>query len=362
MLSALLWIQLFVIGAQARVYDLYRADYPKGAFCSAIAGACASDPTLENAFFQNPAALTASGNADWDFDGDYNSSSSLEPGMKSQNETWEDQFMGGFGWSNGEWGIGIGFAGIQDNVDANVTLTDDVGFTHNFPLSSHSTSLEIHLPVSYRLGKFSLGAALVANSFKFSIDPGLNSLDVRMGFILGVTEQPLPNFRWGAWWKSPVTNYVNTGFDVPAFGNTLVYNEDLAIHHPWILATGASYMPWYDARTVYFDIDTIGTTDHGYLLTYDTYSSTNLGRKTLRKKGRHVAFEPRLGYRMPWPWPANNKGTLHFGSYLETSRWEGLPDRLHYTSGISYQVLNWLELMGGIDVAKDFTQLFLTFR
>ena len=70
--------------------------------------------------------------------------------------------------------------------------------------------------------------------------------------------------------------------------------------------------------------------------------------------------EPRLGYRMPYG--SENKGTLFFGTYLETTRWESLPSRIHGTGGVAYKTFEWIELMVGADVATNFFQLFLTFH
>jgi hypothetical protein len=354
-------IFVFSQESNARVYDLYRADYPKGAFCSVIAGACTSDTHLESAFFQNPASLTAEGSLEHDgaygFDGDYNRSDNLEPGMKGNNNVNESQFMGGLGYRKDRWGVGLGIFGHQENVNSQVTVVDSQNLTHNFGLQTSATIIEFNLPLAYRISdSLSLGFSLYGTSYSEAANPasGLN-----FGFTLGAID--LVNSQWtiGSWFRSPVTNYTTIQLDTQAYSTTLQYEEDFALHSPWIFANGVSFKPWNDTREFLFDLDVIGNTYQGYLLTYDTFS-TAVGDSRLRAKGRNVVAEPRLGYRMPY---ANeNKGTLFFGSYLETSRWDGLPSRIHGTGGIAYKTLDWLELMVGADVASSFFQLFLTFR
>ena len=360
------YLGLLPYDAQARVYDLYRADYPKGAFCSAIAGACASDLDLENSFFQNPAALTA-GPPNWNFDGDYTNNSNLEPGMKGTNDVTEAQFMGGFGWAGEKFGAGFSFSGRREQVGAQVSLIDDQGFSRNLPLQTSATILELHLPLAYRVDpSLSVGISLNGSFYSQSLAvngapafAGSGDGELRLGFSVGAIKTINEKVRLGSWWKSPTTSYDSVQFVTQAFSNQLTYNEDLALHFPWIWATGISFAPWEDARTFFLDLDLIGNTFAGTQLTYDTFVSA-VGDKGTRFKGRSVVIEPRLGYRMPWH--EQSQGTLLLGTYYETSRWEDLSGRLHLTGGVSYKVLSWLELMGGLDVAKDFFQLFVTFR
>ena len=88
--------------SSARYYDLYRADYTKGSYCSAIGGACASDIDFDNSFFQNSASLTAGG-ADFDYDYDYIEGNNLEPGMKGANSVSETSFMFAIAYSKRNW-------------------------------------------------------------------------------------------------------------------------------------------------------------------------------------------------------------------------------------------------------------------
>ncbi len=351
----------------ARVYDLYRADYTKGAFCSAIAGACAADEDVENAYFQNPAALSASQKG-LSFDGDYNGSSNLEPGMKGTNEVSESQFMGGLGWSFPRWGFAISVAGRKDRVLSNVSLIDDQGLTKKFPLTTDSTNIQIHLPVSYQIyPDTSLGVAVSLESVSESIQGSSGTrasisqvgLPIRIGLRFGAILHPSKKLRLGSWLKTPISNYAVIDFAAQAFSNQLNYHEDVAYHQPWIWAWGAQWNPWSDRRAFLMDIDIVGPTSDGFLLTYDSFS-TALGDSRIRAKGRSVIFEPRLGFRTPWY--SGSKGTLLLGSYFEASRHEGLAGRAHVTGGISYPIGNWFELMAGGDIAQDFAQIFFTFR
>ena len=350
----------------ARVYDMYRADYPKGAFCSVIAGACASDPTLANAFFQNPAAITADHKVNWDFDGDYTQSANLEPGMKGSNTVSESQLMGGVAYGFDNWGIGFSFSGRLNSVKSSVSVIDDQDLTRQVGVKTEADTFEFNVPFSRAIdSNLSVGASLFATLYAQGItvadatDSVSNNSGLSFGLSLGVLRQFNSRFRVGSWFRSPVTNYNSIQISDAKSGTTLNYSEDFALHHPWILATGISFMPWEDQRTFFFDLDLIGPTLNGNLLTYDTFSSS-LEDLNVRQKGRSMVIEPRLGFRTPWY--LDPRGMIHAGTYFETSRWEGFMDRLHVTAGFSYNALSWLELMAGVDVAKDFFQLFLTFR
>ena len=351
----------------ARVYDLYRADYVKGAFCSAIAGACAADEDVENAYFQNPAALSA-GESGINFDGDYNGSSNLEPGMKGSNDVSEVQFMAGFGWNFARWGAAISVAGRKDHVISNVSLIDEQGFTRKFPLTTDSTELQVRLPFSYQVDpKTSLGIALSVESVSQTIQGSQGTraaisqvgFPIRLGLTFGGILRPSKKLRLGSWLRSPTSNYAKIDFAAQAYSNQLNYHEDVAYHQPWIWAWGGQWNPWSDRRAFLLDLDFVGPTSEGFLLTYDSFS-TALGDARIRAKGRSVVVEPRLGYRGPW-YPGS-RGTLMLGGYFESSRWEGLRGRGHLTGGVSYPVSTWFELMAGGDIAKDFAQVFLTFR
>ena len=103
--------------AEARTYDLYRSDRRfKGAFCTAIGGACVADDDIVTGIFENPASL-ATGKPDWDFDGDYSAKSNLEPGMNDNLDRNESTAVIGTSYSRGSWGIGLAFALQNDDVE-----------------------------------------------------------------------------------------------------------------------------------------------------------------------------------------------------------------------------------------------------
>lgn len=351
----------------ARVYDLYRADYPKGAFCSAIGGACASDVDPEDAFFQNPAALTA-GEPDFSFDGDYTPSGNLEPGMKQNNDVSESQYMAGLGWSGEDFGIGGSITGRRDQVNSNVSVIDEQGLTQKFPLSSDALQLMVNIPLSFRISR-SLSFGVALNGFSYSQTMSSSggqrassaSPDAmfRLGFTVGMVGKMGKKFRIGSWFKSPITAYSSLDFQSDAYGNTLNYHEDMALRMPWIWAGGISYMPWGDERTILFDADVVGDTPGGYLLGYDTFA-TATGNSSIVQKGTHVVIEPRLGMRMPWS--HGSPTTVLLGTYYETSRYQAIAGREHFTAGVAYKATNWIELMLGGDFSRDFSQVFFTFR
>lgn len=349
---------------EARIYDVYRSDYAKGAFCSVIAGACSADTSIESAFFQNPASLVI-GQDDFGFDGDYNQSSSLEPGMKGSNSVGEAQYLFGIGTRHGKFGVGLGIFGRTTDVDSQVTVYDEQNIPRQFPLRTDSNHIEFNIPLAYQFETVEVGVSLVGAYTDFSFASTGSRLNksnsgFNFGFAAGVITSLSPEVRFGTWFRSSVTNYASVALDQDILGSTLHYSEDLAIHTPWILANGVAYKTG-DKSELSFDLDMIGSTSQGLQLTYDTFS-TALGDRGVRPKGRFLTFEPRLGFKTPWPAIEQDKGTLFFGIYLEPSRWDGLASRVHETFGVAHQTFSFIELMAGVDVARDFFQIFLTFR
>ncbi|MBC7385530.1 MAG: hypothetical protein H7301_05105 [Cryobacterium sp.] len=356
--------------AHARVYDLYRADYPKGHYCSAIGGACAADPDLENSFFQNPAALTAR-EPTWAFDGDYNGSSNLEPGMKESNDVSESSVMGGIGWAGDLWGMAIAFSGRQERVASSVSVVDENGFTQRFPLAARSRSFDLRIPLAFRAShKFSLGGAVSASLWSQTLT-GENgsravaspqSAPIQWGFRFGGIYQPLrSDWEFGSWFKLPSTRNIRIELDTQAYSNQIQYREELALHDPWIWAVGARWNPGSRGKIFLAELDAIGPTTDGFLLNYDTFAAA-LGEGRIREKGRTVAIQPRIGFQAPIDVGLSVPPRLLLGSFYETSRRSGLRGRLHATMGIAYQAFSGIELMIGGDFAKDFTQIFFTFR
>ena len=360
--------------SSARVYDTYRSDYARGAFCSAIAGACSADMDLVNSFFTNPATLTA-GPANWDFDGDYKKGSNLEPGMSDGNSVEEDAFSGGIGWSNREFGVGFGVFGRTTNVTSNVSVIDNEGESRVIPLSSHAFNLQLNLPISYRITpKWSFGITPSFRVYDQSITINGQSAkaeSVRSSFkfvpVIGGFYNASSTFNFGTWFRFPYTQYYNLSFSTTALGTQLDYNEDIALHTPWMWTNGVSWRPWDDSRTFYLDVSLIGPTIGGYQLTYDTFATAS-GDRSIRQKGRTVSLETRLGFRqrlsfIPWFNPAfADHSTIHLGTYLEPARRQGYSPRIHGTVGLSYDFPKFLEFLGGLDVATDYLLLFFTFR
>ncbi len=370
----LIFILLIVVGsiARARVYDIYRADYTKGPFCSTIAGACASDIDFDSSFFQNPASLEA-GRENWDYDYDFNKKNSLEPGMQRDNTVSESTFMAGFIWAGEKWGAGLAFSIQNDYVRSKASLMDDQGRSQAIDISDHASTYILTVPVAYRYSnKLSLGgsASFLFQDHRMDV-VGINASSKPFSdlpipsFSLGAIYKYSENLRLGSWFRSTSSYGYSMNMDFESFGNQLSYKEDVELVFPWMWALGASYMPFQDERTLFMDVDIIGATSDSYLMGYDTF--TNLvNDKNLVKKGRNVVAEPRVGWRSAFG--RDSKATYSLGLYYENSRWEGEEGRLHYTGGVSYKwptqffIFDGVELMVGIDTARDFYQFFLTYR
>jgi hypothetical protein len=368
-LSLLLFINiiLFPSVCRARTYDIYRSDYPKGAFCAVIAGACASDNDQESAYFQNPASLTA-GPPDFSFDGDFDQSSNIEPGMKGTNEVTESSYMGGLAVVGKKWGMGLAFDGRKDTVKSNTTISDQNDVARNVLLTSSASTWFFHVPFAWRVSQStSLGITLTGMYFteNFAASTGetshtqrLNSLP-HISLTVGGIFSSSKFFRVGTWLRTPLLDYNKLDIQFRSFGYTLDYSENLALYYPWIWATGLSVMPWQDEKTLLVDVDVVGSTDRGYLLSYDSFSAA-VNDTRLKAKGNTIAFEPRLGYRSPWR--RRSKGSYLFGTFLEPARTAGVDSRLHLTGGLAYNVGNFLEFLAGVDAAKGFFKFYLSFR
>lgn len=364
---------LFVVfdqAAFAKYYDMYRSDYAKGAFCSAIAGACASDDNPENSFFQNPAALE-SGPSDFIYDADYNPADNLEPGMKTSTEVNSTTYMGGFGFTGTEWGAALSFAGRTSQVKASATLYDDQNNTKEISTTTSNKTMFFSLPVAKRLlPQWSVGIGVSAFYYSESFDVlgSLSSKTVnvdnvpQLGFTAGTLWSASKYYRFGAWFRTPITFYVHQNIDIQQFSNVIHVEEDVGLKYPWVLASGLSLMPWGDKRTILLDLDVIGTTSEGYERTLDTFSSVANGTSSAsRAKGRDVALEPHLAWRSPWI--PNPKFTYSLGTYYENGRWAGIDGRVHGVAGLAYHV-GWagVETILMLDVAREFFGLQFSFR
>ena len=360
---------LFILSgtANARTYDGYRADYPKGAFCSAMGGACAADVDPENAYFQNPASLAASelGVA---FDGDYNGSANLEPGMKAKNTVSESSYMGGISYSWKSFGIGFSVDGRTDVVQSQASLLDDQGKTQVLNLKDTSTRIELKIPIAVHIAqKWTFGFSLTGLVYSESISLSGNSsasvakLDKNLSqaFSIGTIYSASNAWSFGSWFKTPLTYFENITIHTETFGNTLDYNEDIALRVPWVWSTGLRWSPGPRGRYLFFDLDLIGATQDGFLLTYDTFAGA-VADRGLSRKGKTISIEPHLGFTSPWT--SSSRGTYLLGSYYENGRTQGYSGRLHGTAGIAYDLKNWVQGLIGMDIASDFFQLLVTVR
>jgi hypothetical protein len=349
--------------AQARDYDTYRADYFKGAFCSAIGGACAADNDMISGLFQNPAAL-ATGEATWDFDGDYASRGIVEPGTVSGNNGAVDSSaVGGLAYSTGKWGMGLSFIWRHSNVDSATTIYEDSGKKLGTRLYGDVYTTQFRLPIAYHFnGGGSVGVTFVVNhQFEelnisnpvnvLQTQPSTTQLRILVGGLLPLS----PDLRLGTWFRLPsnIADYI--AFSSPTTG-FVSYKEDFSQHSPWIWALGGAYQA-SPTWNLYAENDLIGPTRQGYLFSYSVFTvdSTNTA---LTEKGHSIVFEPHLGARHKF----NEKLRMHMGAYFENSRWEKVAGRVHGTGGISYQVGNLVEVIAGADIARRFKQIFFTFR
>ena len=62
--------------------------------------------------------------------------------MKGSNAASETQFMGAFGWSGDQVGLGFGFSGRRDRVDAQLSLIHEQGLSRNLPIQTSATILK----------------------------------------------------------------------------------------------------------------------------------------------------------------------------------------------------------------------------
>lgn len=349
--------------ANARDYDTYRADYFKGAFCSAIGGACAADNDMISGLFQNPAAL-ATGEPTWDFDGDYASRGIVEPGtVNGNNGAVESSAVGGLAYSTGKLGIGLSFIWRHSNVDSPTTIYEDFGKKLSTRLYGDVYNTQFRLPVAYHFASGeSIGITFVVNhQFEelsisspvnvLQTQPSATQLRITVGGLLPLS----PDFRLGSWFRLPanLADYIAVSSPTSGF---LSYREDFSQHGPWIWAIGGAYQA-SPTWSLYAENDTIGPTRQGYLFSYSVFT-VDPSSTALTEKGRSIVFEPHLGARHK----VNEKLRIHMGSYFENSRWEKVVGRVHGTGGISYQIGNFLEVIAGADVARRFTQVFFTFR
>ena len=352
---------LFSFVCEARTYDSYVSYSSKGAFCSAIGGACASDTDMISGCFQNPASIKA-GEPDFDFDGDYVKSDNPEPGVKPSHNRSENSFLGAVAWGGEKWGFGIGLSGKNTSVHTTTTILDGQGNSISTPYSSKGQSFTFYLSAAFRYSEnLSLGLSMVDLYHSESVStelygnakasPSKNYIGLP-GFTLGAIYLYDSHWRFGLWLRTP--SEYTTQLEIGSF------TESIRLYNPLIVEPGLSYMPWADDRTLLFDLKFIGTTKNAYLLTYDDFASENVYDPSLQRKGQEVSLEPRIGWRSKM----GRKSDFSYmaGSYWEDIRLSNVKGRLHFTAGLTYQPLHWLEAMVGFDVSNNFFQTLVTFR
>gem|GEM_PF-1711357 len=362
----------------ARYYDLYRADYIKGAFCSVIGGACASDIDFDNSFFQNPASLTAGG-GDWDYDYDSIAGTNLEPGMKAGNDVSDSTFMAGVAYATKKIGIGFSFLRRRTHVSAIGTFSDDVaGGQVQFQTSTNSTLYQLNMPVSAKFNK-SLDVGVTLSALFSSIQTEVSGASSsaanspqQPGATFGLTAGAIYRLDQqhiiGAWLRSPLTYYLNQNLVTQSAFTRFNYSESMALHQPLLVALGGGWTPWKNKKMgAFMDLNIVGTTQDGYLLTYDNFASAEESSRLVHK-GRWVVVDPRLGLRLPL-FGGDSNQTLSLGSYYESSRWQGIPGLFHATAGFAWKfprfqflIFDGVELMVGGDYAQGYSSFFFTYR
>lgn len=364
--------------AIAHMYDLYRADYVKGSYCSVIGGACAADLDFDSSFFQNPASLTAArvSDYDWDYDYDLIQGKNLEPGLKKNNDVQQETFLAAFSYRQRNWGFGLSFTQQVDKIGAVASFYDDAaGAPVNFRVNTTASTTMVNIPISYRFSdRFSLGVTLVSLFQRSKVGVSGNNASSStnsqnlpaVGAAIGGIWQMSPYFRTGGWVRSPITYYYSQQISTSSAFTKFSFNEDIGINYPSMWAVGAAWNPWKDKRTFSFDLNVVGTTTNGYLLSYDNFATAQAVSR-IEQKGRKEVVDPRIGYRGPW-W-TGSRGTLSLGAYYENSRWAGYPGILHATAGLAYNmpwfkflIFDGIELMAGLDISKDYQVLFFTYR
>jgi hypothetical protein len=356
---------LFPGGAEARVYDMYRSDSPKGAFCDAIGDACVADLAVENAFFQNPAVL-ATGESDWNFDGDIAAKTNLEPGSDPGNLVTETESNGGVGISTGRFGVGASMSWQKDAVEGKLLIFDENGNPLTTRMSTSASLLQFNLPLAYLVWP-NLSLGITPSLFRHNQDlniPNSTSAGASaprstgFGLKVGALYQPSDRLRFGTWYQIPTSLYETQIFTAQAQSTSISYHENFALHFPWVWALGAG-LDTAGGYSFFLENDLIGPTYHGNLLTYDSLSSAgDAADKTSVTKGKNLVAQPHWGIRKT----LSRKFTAHFGGYFETSRWDGFKGRLHTSAGLSFLIGDWLEIIGGGEVARGFTRVFFTFR
>jgi hypothetical protein len=364
-LLALIFLSIFhAAPSEARVYDFYRYDRRfKGGFCAAIGGACAADNDIVTGIFENPAAL-ATGEADWDFDGDLSTKQNLEGNPKDVTNHGESAGVIGVSYTTGKLGTGLAFAMDQDDVDSQMTLFDDAGLPKKVSVSDTARRIQFRVPLGWQVSdalSFGVGLSLTRHSQDLSINgsnvqPDSVASSFVPGISFGVLYKDSDRLRLGSWFRLPTTMYETLRISSASLATRVDYLEDLALHYPWIWALGGQ-LALGESDLGFAELDVIGRTRNAYLYSYNTLSSS-VNDTNLTPKGRNLAVEPHLGYRHR----LGSDVRLHTGAYYAPSRIDGVPGYLHGTAGVSVNAFKIAEVIGGVDYAKNTLQIIFTFR
>lgn len=210
------------------------------------------------------------------------------------------------------------------------------------------TTREYRLAVSRVLfsNRVSLGASLnlgqAEEQFEYELSslPTASSIDHSVGATFGLLGQVSRHWLVGLSYTLPI----RYEFARPAGAGTPIAGFYQPVVTPARAGLGAGWVPNRFFRT---DISffLVGRTGGAMLLRDDT---TQVGEK--------VTLQPRAGAAYIFADFEEFRGTLFGGSYLEMSRIEGRPSRLHFTSGI--EVKPWIFTLGfGLDFAPNYSNL-----
>ena len=353
--------------AWAKTYDAYRADYSKGAFCIAVAGACAAGQSPDNSFYQNPAALAFASPGEWVWDLDFNPSDNVEPGFQPSTEVRHTTFMGGVARMGETWGAGIALTARFSRIQSPSQFYTSNLTPHVFDKTNSTNVVRLLLPFSYRASsRLKLGMSLVGLYYHETLAgqgtegtfSSSNSALPRLGLSFGANYEISSRWRIGTWLRSPFSYTFHQNITLKNASEQVVYNEDVDIQFPLLIALGSAIRPWEDSRSISFEIDGIGTTFDGLERTLDVFEGSS-DSTFQRAKGRTLVFEPRIGWKSPWR--SDSEGTYTLGAYYEPSRWDAIIGRFHAVGSIAYR---WKGIEGivALDFARQFSALQISFR
>ena len=323
---------LGAVPLRAVTYDTYSMTETNGSFCGVVGGACVGDRDFDAGFFKNPAAFSAgSPNFDFDFDVDLDQTHNREPGLTGIEAYGSRQVMGALAFSTNMFGLGLSYVATDSRWQ---------GPQSQARLINHVA----HVPVSGRLsGEWQIGidSSLIWNELAENNQAYHTGLGFGLG--VGVLFQG-PRTTWGG--RVDLPTRVRSVGRAGAQSETFVSPAALAIGASRNLRVGLVGLA---------EVEVIGTSPGARLFS---------GREDAPCKGGTLKFAPRIGARQMLTSHVTGFG----GAFLEVARTAGAADRAHLTLGVSYKVpltLEWwdvAEFMAGVDLARGYERVFLTFR